>query len=31
LDALARLDAIRLDGAPAFPPLRRGDLRRLMT
>ena len=31
LDALARLDAIPLDGAPAFPPLRRGDLRRLVT
>lgn len=31
LDALARLEAIPLDAAPAFPALRRGDLRRLVT
>jgi uncharacterized protein (DUF58 family) len=30
LDALARLEAIPLDDAPAFPPIRRGDLRRLV-
>jgi len=31
LDALARLDAVSRDGAPPFPPLRRGDLRRLVS
>jgi uncharacterized protein (DUF58 family) len=31
LDALARLEAIRLEGAPPFPALRRGDLRLLVT
>jgi len=31
LDALARLEAIPVQGAPAFAPLRRGDLRRLVT
>ncbi len=30
LDALARLEAIPLQGAPPFPPLRRRDLRRLV-
>ncbi|MGH9398778.1 MAG: DUF58 domain-containing protein [Thermoanaerobaculia bacterium] len=30
LDALARLPAVPLAGAPPFPPLRRGDLRRLV-
>jgi uncharacterized protein (DUF58 family) len=30
LEALARLEAIPSDGAPAFPPIRRGDLRRLV-
>lgn len=28
LDALARLEAIPIEAAPPFPPLRRGDLRR---
>ena len=27
LEALARLEAVPLAGAPAFPPLHRGDLR----
>jgi uncharacterized protein (DUF58 family) len=31
LDALARLDAVSSNGAPPFPPLRRGDLRRLVS
>jgi uncharacterized protein (DUF58 family) len=31
LDALARLDAVATEGAPPFPPLRRGDLRRLVS
>src|SRR5262249_17899509 len=31
LDALARLEAIPVEGAPPFAPLRRGDLRRLVT
>jgi len=31
LDALARLEAIPAAGAPGFPPLRRGDLRRLVS
>jgi uncharacterized protein (DUF58 family) len=31
LDALARLEPIRVEAAPAFPPLRRGDLRRVVT
>ena len=30
LDALARLQAIPLQGAPQFPPVRRGDQRRLV-
>jgi uncharacterized protein (DUF58 family) len=31
LEALARLDAVASEGAPPFPPLRRGDLRRLVS
>ncbi len=31
LDALARLDPVAREGAPPFPPLRRGDLRRLVS
>lgn len=31
LDALARLSAVPLAGSPPFPPLRRGDLRRLVS
>ncbi len=31
LEALARLDAVPSEGAPPFPPLRRGDLRRLVS
>ena len=31
LDTLARLQAVPLEGAAPFPPLRRGDLRRLVT
>lgn len=31
LDALARVKAVPQSEAPAFPPLRRGDLRRLVT
>jgi len=31
LEALARLDALASEGAPPFPPLRRGDLRRLVS
>jgi uncharacterized protein (DUF58 family) len=31
LEALARLEAIPIEGAPSFPALRRGDLRRLVT
>ncbi len=31
LEALARLPAIPLEGAAPFPPIRRGDLRRLVT
>ncbi|HMF09874.1 MAG TPA: DUF58 domain-containing protein [Thermoanaerobaculia bacterium] len=31
LDALARLEPVALQGAPPFPPLRRGDLRRVVT
>jgi uncharacterized protein (DUF58 family) len=30
LEALARLQAIPVSGAPAFPPIRRGDLRRMI-
>jgi uncharacterized protein (DUF58 family) len=30
LEALARLEAISSDGAPGFPPMRRGDLQRLV-
>ncbi|HSS44354.1 MAG TPA: DUF58 domain-containing protein, partial [Thermoanaerobaculia bacterium] len=31
LEALARVEAIPLEGAPAFPPVRRRDLWRLVT
>jgi len=31
LDALARLEAVPPDGAPDFPPMRRGDLRRIVS
>ncbi len=30
LEALARLEAVRFEKAPPFPPVRRGDLRRLV-
>jgi uncharacterized protein (DUF58 family) len=31
LDALARLEPVSSDGAPDFPPMRRGDLRRIVS